>query len=65
MAEMPQRTIRIPDSIWDAAQRKADKCGTTVSEVVRKGLEQWVTRPPVMTAHRTAGPAMTTKRDGP
>lgn len=36
------RAIRIPQDLWDAAQRKADETGTNVSEKVRQCLEEWV-----------------------
>ena len=32
------RAIRIPDDLWDAALRRAQDQGTTVSEVVRERL---------------------------
>lgn len=40
----PRRTIRIPDSVWDAAQAKAAENGETVSAVVVKALESYVRR---------------------
>lgn len=39
---MPQRVIRVPDRLWEAAKAKADERGETVSEAVRKFLERYV-----------------------
>jgi hypothetical protein len=36
------RNIRIPDELWDAALARANNESTTVSEVVRSLLQQWV-----------------------
>ncbi len=44
MAETPRKTVRVPDHVWDAARKKAEATGTTVSDVVRKSLERWVER---------------------
>lgn len=38
----PIRGIRVPDALWDAAKRRADEKGETVSEAVRKFLERYV-----------------------
>jgi len=38
----PQRTIRIPDDPWLPAKEKAIREGTTVSEVVREKLVEYV-----------------------
>ena len=40
----PIRGLRIPDDLWSAAQEKAEREGTTVSEVVRAYLSRWVSR---------------------
>lgn len=40
----PRRTIRVPDTLWDAAQAKAEAEGTDVSAVLRKALERYVRR---------------------
>lgn len=37
------RSIRVDDTLWWAAQIKAAKEGTSVSEVVRDFLLEWVT----------------------
>lgn len=42
MAEMPRKTVRVPDRIWNAAQKKARARGVSVSMVVREHLERWV-----------------------
>jgi hypothetical protein len=34
--------IRITDELWEAAQKKAEERGETVSEAVRKFLERYV-----------------------
>jgi len=36
------RNVRIPDDLWDAALSRAQTEETTVSEVVRKLLKEWV-----------------------
>jgi predicted DNA binding CopG/RHH family protein len=41
----PHRTIRVRGSLWKAAQEKAAKEGTTVSEVLRDALERYVQEP--------------------
>lgn len=38
----PQRPIRIPDELWQAAQVAAKRRGETVSDVVRAALERYV-----------------------
>jgi len=35
------RVIRVTDTLWHAAQRRADEKGETVSEAVRKFLERY------------------------
>jgi len=44
MAKEPKknRVIRVQDSLWERAQKKADEKGETVSEAVRKFLERYV-----------------------
>jgi antitoxin component of RelBE/YafQ-DinJ toxin-antitoxin module len=39
---MRPKAIRIPDKLWDAAIKRADEKGETVSEAVRKFLERYV-----------------------
>jgi hypothetical protein len=38
MANTPQRTIRIPDNIWQAAIERATLENTTVSKIVQDAL---------------------------
>jgi predicted transcriptional regulator len=38
----PIRTVRIPDELWEAAQRKASDNDETVSDVIRRALERYV-----------------------
>jgi len=40
----PARNIRIPDDLWLAAQDKAAAKGESVSDVVRRALERYVSR---------------------
>ena len=48
----PLRSIRVPDELWRAAQEKAAREGTTVSDAVRGFLARWVKRPGRGPAHR-------------
>lgn len=41
----PTRNIRVSDQLWDAAQTKAKRRKTTVSEVVRSALTDYVAKP--------------------
>lgn len=43
-AGTPRRTIRVPDSLWDAATAKAEERGETVSDVIRRALERYLKR---------------------
>lgn len=38
----PNRTVRISDDLWEAALRKAEEEGTTVTEVIRNALERFL-----------------------
>jgi hypothetical protein len=38
----PTRTIRVSDSIWNAAKEKAAKEGHTVTDVVIAALEEFI-----------------------
>jgi hypothetical protein len=40
----PRRTIRVPDSEWDAAKEAADANGDNLSEVIRASLKRYVAR---------------------
>ena len=44
MAKTPQRAIRIPDELWEAALAKAEANGESVSDVVRRALERYIKR---------------------
>ena len=37
----PQRSVRVPDEVWKAAQERADEEGRTLSDVVRVALEKY------------------------
>lgn len=37
----PRRTIRVPDKVWEAAQRRAEVEKTTVSDVVQEFLANY------------------------
>lgn len=36
------RNVRIPDQLWDAALARAQDEDTSVSEVIRELLQEWV-----------------------
>lgn len=38
----PNRTIRVPDEIWEAARRKAADRGETITDVIVRALKQYV-----------------------
>ena len=38
----PKYGVRIPDELWDAAVRKAQDEGTTVTEVIIKALQRFL-----------------------
>lgn len=38
----PNRTIRVPDEIWEPAVRKAHAEGKTITEVIVKALERFL-----------------------
>jgi len=38
---MKSRVIRVPDAVWQAAKKRADEKGETVSEAVRRFLERY------------------------
>lgn len=38
----PNRTVRIADELWEAAQRKAADNGETITEVIRRALQRYV-----------------------
>lgn len=41
----PIRAVRIPDDLWQAAQRRAAERGETVSDAIRRSLTRYVRRP--------------------
>jgi len=40
----PQRSIRVPDELWDEVGRLAERQGRHRSDVIRELLERWVRR---------------------
>ena len=42
----PIRAVRIDDDLWDRVKRAAARNGETASDVVRRGLEEYVTANP-------------------
>jgi predicted HicB family RNase H-like nuclease len=38
----PSRNVRVSDELWQAAQAQAAENGETVSDVVRRALEEYV-----------------------
>lgn len=38
------RNVRVPDEVWQAAKERAEENGETVSDVVRRALEEYVAR---------------------
>jgi predicted DNA-binding protein len=36
------RTFRVPDELWEEAQKVAAQRGQTLSEVIRKALEEYI-----------------------
>jgi len=38
----PNRTVRVPDELWDAARRKAADNGETVTDVIIRALTRYV-----------------------
>lgn len=41
MAKTPLRNVRVSDELWDAAKRKAEAEGTTLTAVIVRALEQY------------------------
>lgn len=39
-----QRSVRVPDHLWDAAQQVAEGRGEDLSAVIRQALERYVQR---------------------
>ena len=42
----PNRVIRVPDDLWNAARARAERDGTTVSHIIRDRLKRYVNTPP-------------------
>ena len=40
----PQRTVRIPTDLWEAAKAKAAERGENLSDVIRRALVRYVGR---------------------
>lgn len=40
----PQRTVRIPDDVWEAAKSRAAERGDSLSEIIRRALVRYVGR---------------------
>jgi predicted DNA binding CopG/RHH family protein len=38
----PTRTIRVPDDLWKAVQKKAASEGVTVTSIIIKALEEYL-----------------------
>lgn len=38
----PNRVVRVPDELWQAAQARAAVNGETVADAVRRALEEYV-----------------------
>ncbi|MEV0228626.1 hypothetical protein [Nonomuraea sp. NPDC050786] len=41
----PNKTVRVPDGLWNAAKAKAKEEGATVSDVVNTCLTKYVSKP--------------------
>lgn len=39
----PPRSVRVADDLWDAAKKKASSRDETVSDVVNRALQEYVT----------------------
>lgn len=42
MPATPNRTVRVPDELWEAVKRKAADRGETVTEVILRALKRYV-----------------------
>ena len=40
----PHRSVRVPDKVWDKAKQKATRQGETMSELIRRLLEDYASR---------------------
>lgn len=40
----PQRTVRVPDDVWEAAKAKAVERGENLSDVIRRALSRYAAR---------------------
>lgn len=48
MAETSRRSVRVDDTLWGKAQRKAAELDTDVSTVIRDALIEYVGQQPTM-----------------
>jgi predicted DNA binding CopG/RHH family protein len=42
MPATPNRTIRVPDELWEAVKRKASDRGETVTDVILRALRRYL-----------------------
>lgn len=42
--QTPMHGVRVPDSRWNAAKDKAEREGTTITEVINGALERYIRR---------------------
>lgn len=42
----PIRSVRVPDDLWNAAKARAASEGTTISELIRHWIRNYVNTPP-------------------
>ena len=43
--KMVMRSLRVPESLWEAAKAKADEREENISDVLREALEKYIKRP--------------------
>jgi metal-responsive CopG/Arc/MetJ family transcriptional regulator len=49
----PQRSIRIDDELWTAAQAVAQANQESVSDIIRTALRHYITQPPGINCHES------------
>lgn len=42
--DVKPRSIKVSDDLWEAAKKRADEKGETISHVVRRALERYAKR---------------------
>lgn len=47
MAKTPNRTIRIPDRIWNRAKHKSKRTGIPITRVISAALHRWAKDEPI------------------